>query len=299
VSLAVEGKTLAGFYAWVNRDNFINALLFRVATVAPPPPVVHFPWFQTASVGNTGASHSEVIVDSDTKIAQYLAVRWDGDKIRGLRLVLTDGSTHDAGGINDTNYALTSYTFSAGETLQSLSLSSSGYGYGSLRRFQFSTSRGGNFAAGPQGIDDLVTPPAAGSRICGFHAWVNQDNFINAFAFRLTNDAPYSIKLGDYSPYGPTLSNGVVTINGKAAITIVDKGITQPPNYNLPYRRNLQITSGNVVGTCSFDGAATLYVSVFGDGTFEAKFTSSGTGDVTGFVNGTPFFFWHFHINTV
>ncbi len=74
--------------------------------------------------------------------------------------------------------------------MKSLSFSSSGYGYGSLRRLEFTTSTGATFTAGPDGIDDLVTAPVLGAQLVGFHAWVNPDNFINAITFHVTNDAP-------------------------------------------------------------------------------------------------------------
>ena len=96
---------------------------------------------------------------------------------------LRDGTTKSAGGVDDVNYTLTSYTFAEGETLKSLSFSSSGYGYGSLRRMEFATSAGATFTAGPDGVDDLVVAPVLGAKLVGFHAWVNPDNFINAIAF--------------------------------------------------------------------------------------------------------------------
>ena len=75
-------------------------------------------------------------------------MRWDGDKVRGVRMELRDGTIKSAGGIDDVKYTLSSYTFQEGETLQSLSFSSSGYGYGSLRRMEFTTSLGATFNAG-------------------------------------------------------------------------------------------------------------------------------------------------------
>ena len=157
-SLAVEGAELVGFHAWVNSDNFINALSFIVRP-RPPKPVVQRPWFTTRSVGNIAAARSQVDLTSNTIDARVISVRWDGDKVRGIRMELRDGASQSAGGIDDVNYTLTSYTFAEGETLRSLSFSSSGYGYGSLRRLEFTTSTGATFTAGPAGIDDLVTAP--------------------------------------------------------------------------------------------------------------------------------------------
>jgi hypothetical protein len=123
-SLAVEGAELVGFHAWVNPDNFINALAF-IVRLPPPKPIVHRPWFATRSVGNQAAAGSEVDLWSDTSVARVISVRWDGDKVRGIRMELRDGTIKSAGGIDDVKYTLTSYTFAEGETLDSLSFSSS------------------------------------------------------------------------------------------------------------------------------------------------------------------------------
>ena len=200
-SLAVEGAELVGFHAWVNSDNFINALSFIVRP-PPPKPVVQRPWFTTRSVGNIAAARSQVDLTSFTSDARVISVRWDGDKVRGVRMEQRDGATQSAGRIDDVNYTLTSYTFVEGETLQSLSFSSSGYGYGSLRRLEFATSTGATFTAGPAGIDDLVTAPVMGAQFVGFHAWVNSDSFINAIAFHVTDVAPLTIDVRNYFAMG-------------------------------------------------------------------------------------------------
>ena len=284
VSLAVDGAFLAGFHAWVNPDNFINGLAFEVRRDTPPPPVVNRPWFETKAIGNPAAGNTQVQSASNTSTARSLSIRWDGDKVRGIRLELRDGTITHAGGIDDINYTLTSYTFDADETLQSLSYSSSGYGYGSLRRLDFTTSKGGKVGAGPNGIDDLLTPPVAGAMICGLHAWVNQDNFINALAFRVTDDAAYSVKISNHSPWPAGYANGTVTVNGQPAIHIAD----EPGNkHGLSHNRVLKITSGPTVGYAAFDGSAQLTVSIFGDATFEAKFgVDYGDGTVYGPIAG-------------
>ena len=252
-SLAVEGAELVGFHAWVNSDNFINALAFIVRP-PPPKPVVHRPWFATRSVGNQAAARSEVDLASDTSVARVISVRWDGDKVRGIRMELRDGTIKSAGGIDDVNYTLTSYTFAEGETLKSLSFSSSGYGYGSLRRMEFTTSTGATFTAGPTGIDDLVTPPISGAEFVGFHAWVNQDNFINAIAFHATNDAPLTVNVRNYSPWACAYANGVVTVDGKNAIQVIDAG-GDKHGMNTSHSRVVQVRSGDVNGYCAYDGA--------------------------------------------
>jgi hypothetical protein len=285
-SLAVEGAELVGFHAWVNSDNFINALAFIVRP-PPPKPVVHRPWFATRSVGNQAAAASEVDLMSDTSVARVISVRWDGDKVRGIRMELRDGTIKSAGGIDDVKYTLSSYTFAEGETLKSLSFSSSGYGYGSLRRMEFTTSTGATFTAGPTGIDDLVTPPISGAQLVGFHAWVNSDNFINAIAFHATNDAPLTVAVRNYSPWACAYANGAVTIDGKNAIRVIDQDGAKH-GMNTSHSRVVRVESGaDISGYCAFDGAAQLTVSVFGDATFEAKFSvDDGDGSVYGPIAG-------------
>jgi hypothetical protein len=284
-SLAVEGAELVGFHAWVNSDNFINALSFIVRP-PPPKPVVQRPWFTTRSVGNIAAARSQVDLTSDTSDARVISVRWDGDKVRGIRMELRDGTTQSAGGIDDVNYALTSYTFAEGETLRALSFSSSGYGYGSLRRLEFTTSTGATFTAGPTGIDDLVTAPVIGAQFVGFHAWVNPDNFINAIAFHVTDVAPLTIDVRNYSPWACVYANGVVTIDGKNAIQVIDAAGDKHGMKTI-HNRVVRVQSGGVLGYCAYDGSAPLAISLFGDATFEAKFNADdGDGSVSGPISG-------------
>ncbi|HLY00052.1 MAG TPA: hypothetical protein VKR62_15235, partial [Roseiarcus sp.] len=285
-SLAVEGAELVGFHAWVNGDNFINALAF-IVRMPPPKPVANRPWFATRPVGNQAAAASEVDLVSATSVARVISVRWDGDKVRGIRMELRDGAVKQAGGYDDVNYTLSSYTFADGETLQSLSYSSSGYGYGSLRRLQFTTSKGATFAAGPAGVDDLVVAPVSGSELVGFHAWVNSDNFINAIAFHATDDAPLAVNVRNYSPWACAYANGTVTIDGKAAIQVIDQGGNKH-GINTSHNRVVQVRSGgDVSGYCAWDGSAPLTISVFGDATFEAKFSvDDGDGSVYGPIAG-------------
>ena len=216
-TLAVEGAFLVGFHAWVNNDNFVNALTLMVRPAAPPTLASSRPWFETNSVGNRDAANRQVFAAAGRSTALSIQMRWDGDKIRGVRMTMRDGSVTSAGGVDDVNYALSSYTFAEDETLQTLDFSSSGYGYGSLRRVEFTTSKGGKFSAGPSGIDDLVSPPVAGACFVGFHAWMNVDNFINAFAFCCTNDAPWGVSVHNFSPWACSYGNGVVTIDGEGS----------------------------------------------------------------------------------
>jgi hypothetical protein len=276
-TLDVEGSLFVGIHAWVNPDNFINGLTFYVRRDAKP--AVTRAWFETKSVGNRAAAYApkEVNVQAANSTALSLSVRWDGDKVRGMRMVLRNGTTIEAGGINDVNYALDSYTFGESETLTSLSMSSSGYGYGSLRRLEFTTSTGGHFKAGPDGIDDLVTPPVTGACFVGFHAWVNVDNFVNALAFCVTNDAPMVTRVQNSSPWECIYDRGAVIVNGTSRIQVAD--LNAAVGTGAAFNRAISVTSGGVGGQCNFNGAAVLTISVFGDATFEAKFSvDEGSG---------------------
>ena len=62
------------------------------------------------------------MLTSDKAVATFIGVRWDGDKVRGIRIELSDGSFKEAGGYGDSKYTLTSYRFAPGETLVSAEL---------------------------------------------------------------------------------------------------------------------------------------------------------------------------------
>ena len=138
---------------------------------------------ETASIGNKAAASSQVLLSSDKAVATFIGIRWDGDKVRGIRMELSDGSFKQAGGYDDGKYTLTQYRFVAGETLISARLRDSGYGYGSLRQVAFETSLKHAFNAGADGFDHEASLAVEGAELAGFHAWVNSDNFINALAF--------------------------------------------------------------------------------------------------------------------
>src|ERR1700683_5686151 len=95
---------------------------------------------ETATIGNKAAATSQVLLTSDKAVVTFVGVRWDGDKVRGIRMELSDGSFKQAGGYDDGKYTLTQYRFVAGETLISARLRDSGYGHGSLRQGEFGRS---------------------------------------------------------------------------------------------------------------------------------------------------------------
>ena len=74
---------------------------------------------ETASIGNKAAGKTEVLLTSDKAVATFIGIRWDGDKVRGIRIELSDGSFKQAGGYDDGQYTLTQFHFAAGETLVS------------------------------------------------------------------------------------------------------------------------------------------------------------------------------------
>jgi hypothetical protein len=47
----------------------------------------------TASIGNQGVGKAQTFV-SQAANASFFGVRWDGDKVRGLTLKLTDGTSN-------------------------------------------------------------------------------------------------------------------------------------------------------------------------------------------------------------
>jgi hypothetical protein len=44
---------------------------------------------ETASIGNKGAANSQVLLTSDKAVVTFVGVRWDGDKVRGIRMELS------------------------------------------------------------------------------------------------------------------------------------------------------------------------------------------------------------------
>lgn len=134
---------------------------------------------KTTSIGNAAAGRYGFDQAGGGKRIQYLAVRWDGDKIRGLLWRYADGTQYTVGGYA-TNAALTDYTFNSEELLKTFKLKDSGYGYRSVRRIEFTTSTGGRFAAGPNGFDNEVDLPVDGALLVGFYGNANVDGFLNS-----------------------------------------------------------------------------------------------------------------------
>src|SRR5579863_9759335 len=142
--------------------------------MATQPPAAG-PW-KTESIGSGGTNFD---YSSTTSIVRTIGVRWDGDKVRGIRLELYDGTVWKEGGYDDTNYTLTTYTFTSGEYLLTLTLRDSGYGYGSVRQILFTTSKG-EFKAGQDGFDSEINPNVERRVFAGVYGTRNPDNFINA-----------------------------------------------------------------------------------------------------------------------
>ena len=178
--------------------------------------------FETTSIGNPSASKWDYKTWAVNSSVSSISVYWDGDKIRGMHvhkilcLFYNEPSTLYANfpkgrkalahwiylilltpgilGVNVTRFDGTggatgqftgynsTFAFNEGEALESLTLTDSGYGYGSFRQINFTTTLGRYFTAGPSGYDNITQPPVAGAYLVGFEAWVNVDVFINAFA---------------------------------------------------------------------------------------------------------------------
>jgi len=135
--------------------------------------------FETTSIGNPSASKWDYQTWAVNSSVSSLSVYWDGDKIRGVNVTRFDGTGGATGQFTGYN---STFAFNEGEALESLTLTDSGYGYGSFRQINFTTTLGRYFTAGPNGYDNITQPPVAGAYLVGFEAWVNVDVFINAFA---------------------------------------------------------------------------------------------------------------------
>ena len=144
---------------------------------------------KTEWIGNGGrdyAGQARSFDDSSALRVRSLSVRWDGDKIRGMKWTLTDNSFKKYGGYDDVSYALSTFDFPDDDPLKSFILRDSGYGYNSLRQIELETMAGAKFKAGPDGFDNEVRPPVKGSYLVGFHGLVNPDNFMQALGLWIT-----------------------------------------------------------------------------------------------------------------
>ena len=108
--------------------------------------------------------------------------RWDGDKIRGVKVDFHDESVNpvQCGRFDDSQYPLTGYIFGPEECLTSVVLTDSGYGYSCLRQITIcSTDKGTNhgFTVGPGGFDHKYDCAVSGRRLTGFYVWL-QDNYV-------------------------------------------------------------------------------------------------------------------------
>ena len=58
---------------------------------------------ETASIGNKAAARSQIVLTSDNAVATFVGIRWDGDKVRGIRIELSDGSLNRQAGMTTDN----------------------------------------------------------------------------------------------------------------------------------------------------------------------------------------------------
>lgn len=145
--------------------------------------------FKTEWIGNGGRDYAgapRAFDESGPLRVRSLSVRWDGDKIRGIKWTLTDNSSKKYGGYDDVAYTLSTFDFPEDDPLKTVVLRDSGYGYNSLRQIQIETMSGAKFTAGPDGFDNEVRPPVKGTYLVGFHGLVNPDNFMQALGLWVT-----------------------------------------------------------------------------------------------------------------
>ena len=50
------------------------------------PNTAHMAPQETASVGNKAAGPTQVLLTSDSAVVTFIGIRWDGDKVRGIRI---------------------------------------------------------------------------------------------------------------------------------------------------------------------------------------------------------------------
>lgn len=155
-------------------------------TTAVGYPAISTPVVKTGSIGNAKAGEAFESKASGTTV-QYLGIRWDGDKVRGVEVKYFDGTDFQIGGINDSKYTLTSHTFGLGEMLKSLTLRDSGYGYRSFRNLDMKTSTGA-LSAGQSGFDNEISPNVENTFLAGVYGTLNPDNFINSFGVYVTKE---------------------------------------------------------------------------------------------------------------
>ncbi|MGH9358294.1 MAG: aerolysin family beta-barrel pore-forming toxin [Terriglobia bacterium] len=149
-------------------------------------PTISTPLVKTPSIGNAKAGSAFDSQRPGTSV-QYLGIRWDGDKVRGIEVRYFDGASFKIGGIDDNQYALTSHTFGMGEMLKSMILRDSGYGYRSFRNIDMKTSTG-SMSAGASGFDNEVSLPVENTFLAGVYGARNVDNFINSFGIYVTKE---------------------------------------------------------------------------------------------------------------
>ena len=166
------------------------------AAITIPDKKIKTEWIGNGGRDYTGQQRS--FDDSGALRVTSLSVRWDGDKIRGIKWTLSDNSFKKYGGYDDTSYTLTTFDFPDDDPLKSFILRDSGYGYNSLRQIELETMAGAKFKAGPDGFDNEVRPPVKGSYLVGFHGLVNPDNFMQALGLWITVP-PNEIRLTNVS----------------------------------------------------------------------------------------------------
>ena len=180
VDLPVGGALLVGFYGSANGDGFLSNLGLWIGPPHYDLPAIGTP-VKAGEGGNPNVGGARPFEwHSTTSMVRYVGVRWDGDKVRGISWQCFDGTTGKAGDFDAINYTLTSYTFDPRESLVTMVIKQSGYGYGSVRRIEFTTSKGGRFAAGADGFDHQVDLPVSGAYLLGFFGKINADNFLNS-----------------------------------------------------------------------------------------------------------------------
>jgi hypothetical protein len=133
---------------------------------------------QTPGIGNRDMSFKQVTLSSPTAVAAFLGVRWDGDKVRGIRMQLSDGTSAQAGGYDDVSYALSTCALAPGDKLSEGWLRDSGYGYGSVRAEIHAECRRSLLAVERRRLYDAYDPAEGGDGVRPGGVWSEPRGFL-------------------------------------------------------------------------------------------------------------------------
>ena len=126
----------------------------------------------TDNIGNAGAGHL-VQFHSERRI-DFISVHWDSNKIRGLYIRGIDRRGGTAGDLSSS--WTVNFDIMGGNALKTAYLRDSGWGHGSVRQINFTTTLRDHFHVGPDGYDREFGLNVEGKTFAGFNAWVSSSS---------------------------------------------------------------------------------------------------------------------------